>query len=199
MAPVFTDCADGTDTHLVRSTEQLQGLLVLRADLPVQVPQFVHQLVPFERGRLVMRPQVLLAVRCQAVQAGLHSFEFLSRAEVTRDVAWPGVDVPLGRAQVDVQAALLDLLGHHAESGVGSQHGPLGERDLTLGTDVNTCVVSLVPVAADAVHAETVATGDGHRVSEEVRTQGAVEVIRRRVISHCGGVQTRSDPWKLTE
>ena len=50
MAPVLADCADGTDAHLVCTTEQLQGLLVLGADLPVQVADLIHQLVPLEGG-----------------------------------------------------------------------------------------------------------------------------------------------------
>lgn len=177
VAPVFTDCADSADTHLVRSAEQLQGLLVLRADLPVQVPQLVHQLVPFERGRLVVRLQVLLAVGRQTVKAGLDGLQLLTHAEVAGDVARSGVDAVLGCVGVQVKAALLDLLGHHAESGVGPQHGPLGEGDFTLRTDVYPRVVSFVPVAADAVHAETVATRDRHGVPEKAEAQGAAEVI----------------------
>ena len=50
MALVFTDCADSTDTHLVCSTEELQGFLVLWADLPVQVARLIHQLVSLEGG-----------------------------------------------------------------------------------------------------------------------------------------------------
>lgn len=177
MALVFADRADGTDTHLVSPTEELQGLLVLRADLPVQVSQLIHQLVPFERGRLVMWSQVLLTIRCQTVQAGLDSFELLPRAEVTGNITWSSVGVSLRRREVEVQTALLDFLSHHAESGVGSQHRPLSERDLTLGTNVNPCIVSLIPVATDAVHAVTVATGDRHRVLQEVHAQRTAEVV----------------------
>lgn len=114
-----------------------------------------------------MRLQVLLAVRCQTVKTGLHSFQFLPGAEITGDVAWTRVDVALGRVEVQVQTALLDLLSHHAESSVGPQHRPLSERDLALRTNVDPCVVSLIPVATDAVHTETVATGDSHRVPQK--------------------------------
>lgn len=199
MAPVLTDCADSADTHLICSTEELQGLLVLRADLPVQVYQRLHQLVPFECGRFVVGLRVLLAVGRQTVETGLHSLQFLPRAEVTGDVARPGVDVPLGGVEVEGQPALLDLLSHHAQGGVGPQHRPLGECDLALGANVNPCVVCLVPVATDAVHTETVATGDSHRVPQKVQAQGAVEVIWRSVISHCDGPKTQSDLRKQAE
>lgn len=177
VAPVLTDGADSADTHLIRPAEELQGLLVLRADLSVQVSQLVHQLVPFERGGLVVRLQVLLAVGRQTVETGLDSLQFLTHAEVAGDVARPGVDAVLGRVGVQVQAALLDLLGHHAQSGVGPQHGPLGEGDFTLRTNVDPRVVGLIPVAADAVHAEAVAARDGHRVPEKAVAMGAAEVV----------------------
>lgn len=196
MAPVLTDSADSTDAHLVRSAEQLQGLLVLRADLPVQVSQLVHQLVPFECGRLVVRLQVLLAVGRQTVKTGLDSLQLLTHAEVTGNVARPGIHAVLGCVGVQVQAALLDLLGHHAQRGIGPQHGPLGEGNLTLRTNVYPCVVSFIPVAADAVHTETVATWDGHRVPEKAEAQGAAEVAWRRVIGHCDGLQTQADLWE---
>lgn len=141
-----------------------------------------------------MRLQVFLAVRRQTVETRLDSFELLPRAEVTGDVAGACVDVPLGGVEVKGQPALLDLLGHHAQSGVGPQHGPLGECDLTLGADVNPCVVSLIPVAADAVHAEAVATGDGHGVLQQVQAYGAVEVVWGRLVSHCDELTTRSRP-----
>lgn len=196
MAPVLADRADSADTHLIRLAEELQGLLVLRADLSVQVPQLVHQLVPLEGGRLVVRLQVLLAVGRQAVEAGLDGLQLLTHAEVAGDVARPGVDAVLGRVGVQVQAALLDLLGHHAQRGVGPQHGPLGEGDFTLRTDVYPCVVSFVPVAADAVHAETVATRDSHGVPEKAQAQAAAEVVCRSAVGHCDGLQTRTERWE---
>lgn len=143
---------------------------MLRTDLPVQVSQLVHQLVPFECGGLVVRLQVLLAVGRQAVKAGLHSFQFLPGAEITGDISW-ACDVALGHVEVQVQTALLDLLGHHAESSVGPQHRPLGERDLALRTNVDPRVVCLIPIATDTVHTETVATGDSHRVPQKAMTQ----------------------------
>lgn len=83
MALVFFHCAQHADTHLVGATEQLQTLLMLRADLPVQVADFIHQLVPLKGGRLVVGLQVLLAVVRQTHQAGLDGFVLLPNADVT--------------------------------------------------------------------------------------------------------------------
>lgn len=137
--------------------------------------------------------QVLLAIGRQAVETGFHSLEFLPGAEVAGDVIMAGVNVALGRVEVEGQTALLDLLSHHAQSCIGPQHRPLGECDLTYGTNINSCVVSLVPVATDAVHTEAVATWDSHRVPQKVLTQGAGEVVWRSVISHCDGLKTQAD------
>lgn len=140
--------------------------------------------------------QVFLTVGCQTVQAGLDGFEFLPGAEVARDVAWPGVAVPLGHVDVQVQTALLDLLSHHAEGGVGPQHGSLGEGDLALRANVYPRVVRVVPVAADAVHAETVAARNSDGVPQEVHAEGTTKVIWRCVVSHCGGHTERLRKWR---
>lgn len=166
MPFVLADSTEGTNTHLVRTTEQLQALLVLRADFTVQVPQYVHQLVPLERGRLVVRLQVFLAVRGEAVEARLDSLEFFTSAVVASDVSVAGVASVAGGHQIEVQACLLDLLGNFGEGGVGSQHGSLGERDPTLRAYVDACVVSFVPVSANTVHAEAVAAWNRHRVPQ---------------------------------
>lgn len=97
MAFVFFHCTQHTDTHLVSATEQLQTLLMLRADLPVQVADFIHQLVPLKSGRLVVRLQVLLAVGRQTHQAGLDGFELLADADVAAYVLGSGVVVVRGR------------------------------------------------------------------------------------------------------
>lgn len=184
MTLVLADGADSTDTHLVGTAKELQALLVLWTDLPVQVPQLIHQFVPLEGSRFVVGLQVFLAVRGQAVEAGLDSFELLSRAEVTRHVCRSSKAPIAWRHQVEIQARLLDLLSHFGEGCVGSEHGPLGESDFALRTDVNPGVISLIPVATNAVHTEAVATGDGHGVPQETRTQVAAEVIWGHGLSH---------------
>lgn len=87
MPLMLADSTEGANTHLVGTTEQLQALLVQRADLTVQVPQHIHQLVPLEGGRLIVGLQVLFAVRGEAVEAGFDSLELFSSAEVTRNIA----------------------------------------------------------------------------------------------------------------
>ena len=107
--------------------------------------------------------QVLLTVGSQAVQTRLDSLELFPRAEVTGHVGWAGKAVSWGRVDL-VKACLLDLFSHLSQHGVGPQHRPLGEGDLALRADVDSRVVSLVPVATDAVHTEAVATRNSHGV-----------------------------------
>lgn len=97
MPLVLADSTEGANTHLVSTTEQLQALLVLRADLTVQVSQLIHQLVPLEGGRLVVGLQVLFTIRSKAVEAGLDCLELLSSAEVTGNVPRPSAASITGR------------------------------------------------------------------------------------------------------
>lgn len=166
MAFVLADSTDGTNTHLVRTTEQLQALLVLRADFTIQVPQCIHQLVPLERGRLVVRLQVFFAVRGETIEARLDSLKFFTSAEVARNITVSGEASIAGGHQVEVQACLLDLLGNFGEGSVWPQDGSLGERDPTLRAYVDACVVSFIPVSANTVHAEAVAAWNRHRVPQ---------------------------------
>lgn len=184
MTLVLTDGADSTDTHLISTAKELQALLVLRADLSVQVPQLIHQFVSLKGSRLIVGFQVFLTVRGQAVEAGLDSFELLSRAEVTSHVCQSSKAPIAWRHQVEVQTCLLDLLSHFGEGCIGSEHGSLGESDSALRTDVNPSVVSLIPVATNAVHTEAVATGDSHWVPQETCAQVATEVIWGHGLSH---------------
>ena len=82
-----------TDTHLISATKQLQTFLMLWADLPIQVADFVHQFVPFKSGRLVMRLEVLLAVRSQTHQAGFDGFMLSANAHVTTHILGSSVVV----------------------------------------------------------------------------------------------------------
>lgn len=97
MTFVFLHRAQHADTHLVGAAEQLQALLMLRADLPVQVTDFVHQLVPLEGGRLVVGLEVLLAVGSQTHEAALDGFVLFAHADVAADVMGSRVVVVGGR------------------------------------------------------------------------------------------------------
>lgn len=164
VSAMFSDRAQHTDAHLVGATEQLQALLVLGADLPVQVSRLVHQLVPLEGGRLIMRLDVRLAVVRQAHEARLDGLVPTADAEVTE-----GFPVQVGeRGELgQLTPALLVHVGQ-----VPSQHGAGCAGGPALGAAVHTQVVKLVPVDLDAFQAVDVATGNGDRVSERVGTQG---------------------------
>lgn len=97
VAFVFLHRTQHANAHLVGAAEQLQTLLMLRADLPVQVTDLVHQLVPLEGGRLIVGLEMLLAVGGQTHEAGLDGFVFLANADVTADVLRSGVVVVGGR------------------------------------------------------------------------------------------------------
>lgn len=94
---VFLHRAQHADAHLVGAAEQLQAFLMLRADLPVQVTDFVHQLVPLEGGGLVVGLEVLLAVGGQTHEAALDGFVLLAYADVAADVVGSRVVVVGGR------------------------------------------------------------------------------------------------------
>lgn len=56
---------------------------MLGTDLSVQVADFIHQLVPFKRGRLKMGLQMFLTVGSETHEAGLDGFVLLADAHVT--------------------------------------------------------------------------------------------------------------------
>lgn len=94
---VFLHRAQHANAHLVGAAEQLQTLLMLRADLPVQVTDFIHQLVPLEGGRLVVRLEMPLTVGGQTHEASLDGFVLLANADVAADVLGSRVVVVGGR------------------------------------------------------------------------------------------------------
>ena len=157
VAAVLSDSAQHTDTHLVRATEQLQALLMLRADLPVQVARLVHQLVPLEGGWLVMRLDVGFAVVGQAHETRLHGLVATADAEVAE-----GFPVHVGKRS-ELWKLAPGLVVHVGK--VASQHRPRCESRAALWAVVYTHVVKLVPVDLDALQAEGVTARDGDRVS----------------------------------
>lgn len=177
MTFVFFHRTEHTDTHLVSATEQLQTLLMLGTDLPVQVANFVHQLVPFESGRLKVRLEVLLAVGGQTHQAGLNGFVLLANADVTPYILGSGIVVVRGRGW------RWKRFGVALDGGVsGACHasgcGPLVVGDPALWAEERTRVVSMVPVCLQANGAEDVATWDGHWIPEVFLAQVAAVLVR---------------------
>lgn len=163
VTPVLSDRTQHTDAHLVGAAEQLQALLMLRADLPVQVTRLIHQLVSFEGGGLVVRLDVGLAVVGEAHQARLDGLAAPANAEVAEGLA---VHVGEGRELRKMAPGLVVYVGQ-----VAPQHGPRSEAGTALRAVVHPHVVKLVPVDLDALQAVGVTAGDGDGVSYSVRTQ----------------------------
>lgn len=163
VSAVLSDSTQHADTHLVRATEQLQALLMLGADLPVQVARLIHQLVSLEGGRFVMWLDVRFAVVGQAHEARLNGLVATADAEVAE-----GFPVHVGeRCELrELAPWLVVYVGQ-----ITSQHGPWCEGCAALWAAVHTHVVKLVPVDLDALQAVCVTTGDGDRVSRLVHTQ----------------------------
>lgn len=168
MAAVLSDSTQHTNAHLVRATEQLQALLVLGADLPVQVARLIHQLVPLEGGRLVMWLDVRFAVVGQAHEARLHGLVAAADAEIAE-----GFPVHVGERR-ELRKLAPRLVVHVGQ--IASQHGPRCEGRAALWAAVHAHVVKLVPVDLDALQAVGVTAGDGDRVSQCVHTQRTVIV-----------------------
>lgn len=141
---------------------------MLRADLPVQVTRLIHQLVPLERGGLIVRLDVCLAVVGEAHQARLDRLAAPADTEVAE-----GLAVHVGeRSELRKMApGLVVDVGQ-----VAPQHGPRCEAGAALRAVVHTHVVELVPVDLDALQAVGVTTGDGDGVSYCVRAQEAESI-----------------------
>ena len=159
--------AQHADAHLVRAAEQLEAFLVLRADLAVQVARLVHQLVPLEGGRLVVRLDVRLAVVRQAHQARLHRRVPPACAEVTERVL-----LQVGeRRELRERSRVMGVRGAYTGD-VPAQDRARGEAGAALGAVVDADVVVLVPVDLNALQAEGVPTRDGDRVPQRVHAEG---------------------------
>lgn len=197
---MFFHGAEHANAHLVCPTKQLQTLLVLGADLPVQVTDFVHQLVPFEGGRFIVGLQVLLAVGGQAHQAGLDGLVLLPDADVAAYVLGSGVVVIRGgrRRREGLGGAWGRGISGASQAAWG---GPLVVGDPALGALVGAGVVSVVPVCLQANGAQDVSTRDGHGVPEVLLAQVAgilvghgggrpVGVLWRRCVSSTSRVVT---------
>ena len=180
---VFLDRAQHADAHLVGAAVQLQPLLMLRADLPVQVPDLVHQLVPLEGGVLVVGLQVLVAIGRQAHEAGLDGLQLAADADVAAHVPGAGVVVIRGRRRRGRGLGGPVAGGGMARGGAGgrvaARRGPLVVRDSALRAHVGARVVGMVPVGLQADGAEGVPTGDGHGVPQVLLAQIADALVIR--------------------
>lgn len=176
MTFVLFDRAQHTDAHLVGAAVQLQALLMLGADLPVQVADFIHQLVPFKGGRLKMGLEMFLAVGGQAHQTGLHRFVLLADADVAAHVLGPCVIVVRGRRGRWKGVA---RQGGVAGASYASRGRSLVVGDPALGAEVGARVVSMVPVRLQANGAENMSTWDGDGVPQVLLAQVAAILVGR--------------------
>ena len=162
------------DDLLVRAAEHLQQLVVLLADLVLELGAGVHQLVPLGRVQLLVAVEVALAVGVQAHQAGPHRLELVAVAHAALHV------VRAGHRQRRVRGLLprvLQLLHHLGQHGVPAQHGPRGERLPALGAAVHPSLVLLVPAALDAAGAVAVSAGEGDGVPQQIQTHRTAELV----------------------
>lgn len=169
VTAMLSNCTQHADTHLIRATEQLQSLLMLRANLPVKMACLVHQLVSLERRRLVMRLDMRFTVVGQAHEAWLHSLVATANAEITEGFTvhmrkWRELWELAPWLVVDVEQ-------------ITSQHRPWSEGCMALWTAVHTHMFKLVPVDRDAFQAVSITAGNGDRVSYCVRTQSTVNLF----------------------
>ena len=147
------------------AAEELHQLVVVRADALQQVADRLNQLVDTESWVFPVRPQVLLAERGHAGEAGLG--RFCLHTGVTADHI-----IFLRLALLHHQAGRAEGLDDAAEDRVflqlryGLKEGP------TLRT-----AVGVGPGAEEAALAEVVSAGDGHRTVKGTQTDAAGQLI----------------------
>ena len=181
MELLEAEAADGT---AMLAAEELHQLVVVRADALGQVADRLTQLVDSKSWVFPVRPQVLLAERGHAGEAGLRRFCFHTCITAYDILALglavlccPQVGLALGRPQVE---------GLHdgAEDRVFLQLRFGGEVGPTLRT-----AVRVLPAGEEAVLAEVVSAGDGHRAVKGTQTDAAAQLFlqtqqRKRTLVH---------------
>ena len=153
------------------AAEELHQLVVVRADALQQVADRLNQLVDTESWVFPVRPQVLLAERGHAGEAGLG--RFCLHTGVTADHI-----IFLRLALLHHQAGLVPVrpqvegLDDAAEDRVFLQLRFGGEEGPTLRT-----AVGVLPGGEEAALAEVVSAGDGHRTVKGTQTDAAGQLI----------------------
>lgn len=183
VAFVFLHCAQHTNAHLVGATEELQAFLMLRTDLPVQVTNFIDQLVPLEGGRLIVGLEMLLAIGGQTHEAGFDGFVLLANADVAADILRSRMVVIGGRwwrrkwLAVALEGGMAWTSSFTSSSTYTSTYaswcGPFAVSDPALWAEVRARVVGMVPIGLQANWAKDVATRDRHRIPEVLLAQVA--------------------------
>ncbi|TNN39439.1 hypothetical protein EYF80_050384 [Liparis tanakae] len=175
VAPVVVHGAQVADALAVGAAEDLHHLVVARAHVLLQPRRGVDQRVLLQRRHVVVRLQVPLAVRRQAHQAGLEGLQFGAGAEIAGHVS--GSRRAAG-GRSGSESRVLQRLQQLRQQGVLPQDGPRHEALPAKGAAGRLVVGGvLVPAAFDAAHAVAVSARDGHRVAEQVQTDGTAQLL----------------------
>lgn len=153
------------------AAEELQQLVVVRADPLQQVPDRLAQLVEAEHRVLPVRAQVFLAEGGHAGEAGPGSFGLHARI-AANDVPPVGIAFHHVRVNLGLARPLVEGLHHGAEDCVLLQLRLSGEDGATLGA-----AVGIIPGIQDTTLAEVVSTWDGDRTGEGTEADGAGQFL----------------------
>lgn len=151
------------------AAEELHQLVVVRADALQQVTNGLTQLVGSKNWIFPVRPQVLLTERGHAGEAGLGRF-CLHTGITAYDILF--LALLCERAGFPLVRSQGESLHHGAEDRVFLQLRFGGEVGPTLRT-----AVGLLPGGEEAVLAEVVSAGDGHRTVKGTQTDAAGQLV----------------------
>lgn len=153
------------------AAEELHQLVVVGADPLRQVADRLTQLMETKCGVVPVRPQVLLTERGHAGEAGLGRFCFHTRITMY-DVLFLRSALLYHRAGLALVRPQVEGLHDGAEDRVFLQLWFGGEVGPTLRT-----AVGVLPGGEEAVLAEVVSAGDGHRTAKGTQTNAAGQLI----------------------
>lgn len=177
--------AEAADWSAMLGAEELHHLVMDSADTLQQVADRLTQLVETKVWVFPVRAQVLLTERGHAGKAGLRCFCF--HAGITAyDFLFLGLALLFGRAGLALGRPQVEGLHHGAEDRVLLQLGFGSEVGPTL-----RAAVGLLPGGEEAVLAEVVSAGDGHRTVKGTQTDAAGQLIlqtqqRKLTLVHFG-------------
>ena len=163
--------AEAADQMSVLAAEELHQLVVVRADAILQVPDGLAQLVDTEDWVVPVRPQVLLTERRHAGEAGVGRHRLHARIAAD-DILFLGWSLLRGQIELALARPQLEGPNDCAEHCVLLQLGFGGEHGPTLGA-----AVGIRPGLEEAVLAEVVSAGDGHRAVEGTQTDAAGQLF----------------------
>lgn len=190
-----TEAADHT---AMLGAEELHQLVVVRADALQQVDHGSAQLVDAENGVFPVRPQVLLAERGHAGEAGLGRFCLHARVTAHNGLLLDYLRRLHGWFHLTPAGPDAEGLRHGAEHRVLLQLRFGGEVGATLRTLVGL-LVGVLPGGEQAVLAEVVSAGDRHRHVEGAQADAAGQLVLQTHEGKRSLVHLRHDVAAVTE